>query len=205
LDAAALGPRFVPALTVAEQQRIKNEFQPKLQMFRLQNHKIAQESRVSLYEVPETAREMASTLVAGVAADERLTARLAEPLKKHFLASGRQSELENDVMTVRLVLSQENKATVSVAELTNRLNELPERNGELLVLQPRAVGSILRTLGFPTQRLGSTSRGITLLNSVKQRIHELASARGILTGYSHPDCDMCLRLDPQYWDLESIT
>jgi hypothetical protein len=203
--ALPLAPRFVPVLTVAEQQRIKDEFQPKLQMFRLQNHKVARESMVSLYEVPETAREMASTLVAGVAADERLTARLAEPLKKHFLASGRQSELQNEVITVLLAVSHENKATVSVAEVTSRLNQLLEHHGQLLVLQPRAVGSILRTLGFPTQRLGSSSRGMTLLNSVKQRIHELASARGILTGYSHPACDVCLRLDPQYLDVESIT
>ena len=84
------------------------------------------------------------------------------------------------VIEALLALSgDEKRASVGVAEITTGVNRILENNGELLVLAPRAVGSVLRTLGFSTQRLGATGRGITLLNSVKQRLHDLAIRHGI--------------------------
>jgi len=67
-----------------------------------------------------------------------------------------------------------------------------------LTLKPRAIGSILRSLGFTAQRLSAAGRGTTLLNSVRQRIHDLAWSYDLLERDLRPgDCEQCRRLDPE--------
>ena len=59
-------------------------------------------------------------------------------------------------------------------------------------MNPRAVGNILRALGFSTQRLSATRRGILLLNSIRQRIHQLASKHELLkAGFRSTECVQC--------------
>lgn len=72
---------------------------------------------------------------------------------------------------------QPKKESVGVSELTTAVNRILERRGELLEMRLRAVGGILRLLGFSTERLGAYGRGLTLLNSVRRRIHELADKK----------------------------
>jgi hypothetical protein len=170
-------PGALPVLTLAEWQRIAAEFQPKLEMFRLKNFVLARDSATDFPDIPAAARELAGCLGACVADDKVLQGELGDLLKKQFLSVQSQSEREVHVAVIQALLAlskDEKRASAGVAEITFRVNRILENNGELLVLAPRAVGSVLRTLGFSTQRLGAAGRGITLLNSVKQRIHDLA-------------------------------
>jgi len=59
-------------------------------------------------------------------------------------------------------------------------------------MNPRAVGNILRALGFSTQRLSATRRGIFLLNSVRRQIHQLAARHELLKAqFRSSDCAQC--------------
>lgn len=176
-------PGALPVLTLAERHRLATEFQPKLEMFRLKNFVLARDSAIDLPDIPPAARELARCLGACVADDKELQGQLADLLKKQFLSVQNQSEREVHLAVIEALLAlakDEERASVGVAEITVRVNQILENNGELLVLSPRAVGSVLRTLGFSTQRLGAAGRGITLLNSVKQRVYELAIRHEIL-------------------------
>ncbi len=45
---------------------------------------------------------------------------------------------------------------------------------EIIQLEPRAVGDVLRALGLFTRRLGSAGRGLMLFNDARRKIHDLA-------------------------------
>lgn len=92
-----------------------------------------------------------------------------------------EKELHSAVIEALLALShQAGKESGGVAEITTAVNAILERRGESLEMNPRAVGSLLRVLGLPTRRLGASGRSITLLNSVRRRIHELAEEYKII-------------------------
>lgn len=105
----------------------------------------------------------------------------------------RRNELHSVVIEALLYCShQPKKESFGVAELTSTVNKTVERRGESLEMNPRAVGNILRALGFSTQRLSATRRGIALLNSIRRRIHQLASKHELLkTDYRSTGCVQC--------------
>jgi len=189
----------LPPLNLVEQQRIVEEFQPKLQMCRLQNYTAVRDSVSKAPNVPFAAQETASALVACVAADEGLRAQLTELLKNHFLAPRTFSAPHRALLSGLLAVSHAKKSTVCVGEITTHMNRTLDSWGETLVLQARAVGNILRSFDFSTQRLGSTSRGIMLLSATKERIHSLARNYGILENPSENDCAFC-----QKWSTELL-
>jgi len=120
---------------------------------------------------------MIRCLGASVANDVALQAQLGALLTEHYHPIHSQSEKELHSAVVEGLLAhlhQTVKESAGVAEITTAVNGILERRGELLEMKPRAVGSILRVLGLSTKRLGASGRGITLLNSVRRRIHELA-------------------------------
>jgi hypothetical protein len=84
-----------------------------------------------------------------------------------------------------------------VAEITAAANRILESRGELVELKPRAMGDLLRNLGFPTKRLGAERRGFTLLNSVRKRIHDLALSHKLLDIPNQSvSCSLCKDMFP---------
>ncbi len=68
---------------------------------------------------------------------------------------------------------------VSVADLTRLVNEIREKEGVSLRLQPRRVGSVLTSLGFLSRRRTNKGWTVWLNKSDQRRIHELARTYGI--------------------------
>jgi len=172
----------LPLFDFRAQEQIVGEFQPKLEMFRLTKYALVRDSGFDLRETTNATREMVRCLGASVADDVALQAQLAALLSEqyHPIHTQAEKELHSAVIEALLALShQANKESAGVAEITTAVNEILERRGELLEMKPRAVGSILGVLGLSTKRLGASGRGVTLLNSVRRRIHELAEKHKI--------------------------
>ena len=186
----------LPVLDARAQEQIMEEFQSKLEMFRVKNYALV---RTSVFDVPEISsgtRDLARCLGGAVAGEADLQKQLGALLKEQDIQPVRTdsaNELNSVVIEALLSCShQSQKERVGVAELTTTVNKVLERRGELLVMNPRAVGNILRALGFSTQRLTAIRRGIVLLNSVRQRIHRLASKHELLgAGSRSIDCAQC--------------
>ena len=177
-------------LDSAAEQRIADEFQPQLQFYRLWNYTAVRDAVISVPNIPVAARETASALLACIVDDHELRAQLHDLLDKHFAPRGKWSTPNLELLDVLLTVSHGKQSTVSVGEMTKKLNNALESQGETLVLQPRAVGHLLKTFGFETQRLGSQSRGITLSKFNKERIHAL-HYHGVFGNHTHPDCELC--------------
>jgi hypothetical protein len=191
----------LPVLDASTQQQLVEEFQPKFEMFRLLNYNLVRASVFDLPEINSQARDVARCLGAVVAGEPDLHAQLADLLKDpdHHVYTESANELHSVVIEALFFCShQANKESIGVAELTSTVNKILERRGESLEMNPRAVGNILRALGFSTQRLSATRRGIFLLNSIHQRIHQLASKHKLLkAGFRSTECVQCDQLAPK--------
>src|SRR6266404_4059790 len=189
----------LPVLDAHAQEQIVEEFQPKLEMFRLKNYSVVRESIFDVPEISSGARDLARCLGGAVASDTELQEQL-RPLLKEQDAQPVYGDSAKELhwVVIEALLScahQSQKKHIGVAELTATTNRILEGRGELLVMNPRAVGNILRALGFSTQRLTAIQRGIILLNSVRLRIHQLASKYNLLeSGSRSNDCAQCQQL-----------
>jgi len=183
-------------LDARAQEEIVEEFQPKLEMFRVRNYSLV---RASVFDVPEISsgmRDLARCLGGAVASDAELQEQLRVLLREQDVQPGRADsakELHSVVIEALLSCShQPQKQRIGVAELTTTVNKILERRNEMFAMNPRAVGNILRALGFSTQRLTAIQRGIILLNSVRLRIHRLALKHKLLWAHSQSiDCAQC--------------
>jgi hypothetical protein len=192
-----------PYLDSREQQRIIEDFQPKLEMFRLKNFVLALSACPNVSDVSPAARELALCLKACVAGDVSQSSQLTHLLKLHRPHVHTQTEIDLHSIVIKALLWSshlEENDRITVAEVTAAANRILERCGELLELKPRTVGNILRTLGFSTQRLGAPGRGIMLMTVVRRRIHKLAKDYRILVddecSEECPQCQEVLRNGP---------
>src|ERR1700740_3023190 len=97
--------------------------------------------------------------------DPELERELLKMIKPHdaHARTDRCGEPEGVVMTALLATVHVRGAgttLLTVKDLTSVVEFKLARAGESYHLKPRKVGEILRSLGFPTQRLGSLGRGL---------------------------------------------
>ena len=72
------------------------------------------------------------------------------------------------------------------------VNSSLKQVGEEADLKPRAVGAILKSLGFATEKLDSFGRGIQLTHQVKRRIHQLQRSYDLKAAdAASRDCALC--------------
>jgi|ERR1700687_4934959 len=64
-------------------------------------------------------------------------------------------------------------STVLVGQVATWINACRRNIGEEADLKPRAVGAILKSLGFTTDKVDSFGRGLRLTVEVKRKIHQL--------------------------------
>jgi hypothetical protein len=67
---------------------------------------------------------------------------------------------------------------LTAGTLACKVDGILTANCETYSLSPRAVGDLLRSLGFVTQKLGSQGRGLSLTQAVVRQIHEVARDLG---------------------------
>jgi hypothetical protein len=189
LNAGFMEVRVPPArgiLAILDQQarqRIAEEFQPKLLMYRLVNYHQVRASKFDVPEFPSPMRDLARSLAAAVPNETKLQSSIASLLQ----AQSDQdlikptSELDSVVIEAMLMLCHEkDRKSFHVAEVSEKVNEILEARGESLNLNPWAVGRKLRKLDITTQRLDANGRGALLLNDLRHHVHSLAAKRRLL-------------------------
>ena len=70
-------------------------------------------------------------------------------------------------------------ATLSMHELTQRVNSILAGRGESLQVSPEVVGWKLKALDFRTEFITGGRKGLTLLEETRKKIHALAAAFGV--------------------------
>jgi len=183
------------------QKEILEEFQPKLLMYRLINLAKVRDSRFDPTDMHVPWRDVAGCLGASVAGDAGLQSKVTDLIKKQEEASQQELEKFFSVIVLEALLRlchQTEDSSLTVGAIAREANRLMEERGELISLQPRSVGSILRALRIPTESLGAQGRGIILLKELRQRIHFIAKDHRINLGATKPGaCQICFEVDPE--------
>lgn len=187
--------RPLPIFDQRTQQRIVDEFQPKLLMYRLANyHQVA----ASPFDVPDSpVRDLARSLAASVPDEPALQSAILPLLQAQpdQVLVKPTSDLDSIVIEAMLVLCHEKeRQSFHVAEVADNVNKILEARGEPLDMNAWAVGRKLRKLDITTRKLDAAGRGALLMNELRQHVHSLAWDRKMLVSHGDPQhCAECKR------------
>jgi hypothetical protein len=195
------GESSMPYLDYRAQKEILEEFQPKLLMYRLMNLALVRDLHFDRPGIDTSWRDVMDCLAASAASDAQLQASVTELIGKQEAAyrADSGSFFRKIVLEVLLTLCHRaTENTLTVGEITRAANKLLEAKGEVLSLEARAVGDMLRALQIPTERLGAQGRGIVLLMNIRKRLHAIAMDHRINLRDTMPrNCQICLEIDPE--------
>ena len=197
--------KVLPVLDTAALQQIADRFQPQSMNYRLQHHSQAvTRNRPQVAEFTPRMRDLALTLAAPILGNPRLEAQLFRDLAAQDKEAkvARHGEPEWIVATAALLDCHRTGGTLTVGSLAFTVSDVLLRNGETYQLLPRAVGSILRSLGLNPEKLGNQGRGFRLTKQFIQQVHKLAFELGIKradilpyatvdAGYAGYSCSFC--------------
>jgi len=194
-------------------EQVAREFQPKLLMFRLQNYASVRKSQVSferLRDLTPRIRDLAQGMAAPLLGEATLEDKLFEILQEYDREARIERSLEPEWLVVEALFDlchkdmgfSRNNSDILVGGLSSHINESLAFRGEGVRVTARSVGSVLKSLGIRTRRLGNLGRGLTFTSVLKRKIHELArrfgfdrtdfaSLAGLETGYGGPPCASC--------------
>lgn len=192
--------REVPALTEEAGERIADEFQAKLLMYRAQNYFKARPLNFERSGLIAPTQCLAGSLAACIIDDPKLQADLVPLLhqqEEEFQAE-RSLGLETLILEVLLNCCHEDgRSTVRAAEVAEMANQVLAQRGETLQISPETVGRRLKSLGLRTEPIGTRGNGLWLLSTTRRTIHNLAGEYGV-GPCSHCSPSLNRKLEPDH-------
>ena len=178
LSSRALHISMVPtrsnlqALDEETVERIANDFQPRLLMFRVQHYQEFRPEPLDLSGWSPRMRDLLRALLLPLTdVDDALV-----PLLYAMADQERHAVIEKAHEPEALVITalfgychDKESSTVLVGQIASQVNVCRKRIGEEADLKPRAVGSILESLGLTTDSLNSFGRGLRFTVAVKRK------------------------------------
>ena len=189
------GSQDLPVLHPDVLAGIEDRLQPKLLAFRLDNYRRANPVTLASSCLSPRMLDIARALALPMLGDSDLERELLEIIRPHDAQAkvDRHGEPEWAVMTAllgKIHIRGAGSAVLTVKQLTSAVEFTLARAGETYHLEPRKVGDILRSLGFPTQRLGCLGRGLRISKTLVRSIHITAKNLGICRADTHNPEDM---------------
>jgi len=190
--------RSLPALDKRALQELSTEFLPKLLGFRLRHCGPAHGPRST--EAVDIAP--GSQLSSALRVCFRDEPELGDRQVAYLVETGQNGDdSRRDAPHVFLLevgwarCHELGRETLYVGEITSDLNAALLRIGQLK-LSERMVGSLLRSIGLRTHRLGRNGRGLTLDPPTRRRVHHFARVRNVRSAKQpFPGCAECAQLE----------
>jgi hypothetical protein len=196
--------RDLPALDPDALAGIADRLQSSLLAFRLENYERVKPAALASSRLSPRMMDIARALALPLLGDPNLERELIEIVKPHDAHAkvDRHGEPEWVVFTALYARIHRATNTLTVKELTGEVERVLADGGESYPLVPRKVGDILRSLGYPTQKLGNQGRGLRISKELIRSIHttaknlgvcraDILSPEGIDSGYGGPPCSLC--------------
>jgi hypothetical protein len=197
--------RTLPHLDTDALQQVADRFQPQLLNYRLKHYsQVVTGDRPQVAEFGPRMRDLALALAAPVLGNPQLEAQLFQDLAAQDKEAkvARHGEPEWAVMTALFFDCHYTGGTLTVGSLACTVSDVLAGNGETYQLSPRAVGSVLRSLGLNPEKLGNQGRGFRLTKQFVHQVHKLAFELGIKrtdilpyatvdAGYAGYPCSFC--------------
>jgi hypothetical protein len=189
------GRRPLPVLDRRTQLELARTFQPKLLRYRLFHHEAARTAESSEAASAGSAGQLISGLHACFIDEPEIRDQQVSLLLETQRHEEALCPTDPRVLLVEVLIAvchEPGRTELHVAEATVDMNAAIFSRGGTLKMSPRLVGSLLKSVGLSTHRLGRTGRGITLDPATRQAIHRLAGLYHIPTeGCTLPDCAEC--------------
>jgi hypothetical protein len=172
-------PAFDPQLIADEIDAL----QAQLLDFRLRNFHLVRGPQLrAASELNPRTLQIARSLAAPFLSDEFLEGELISSLRQQDQEADavRQEQPEWVVVEALFRLAHERRAgELFVQQIASRADDILAERDDDRRFKPRRVGSILRSLGIHTERLGSWGRGICISPHHQRQVHGLAQNLGI--------------------------
>ena len=168
--------RPLPTLDAKRQRAIAEEFQPKLLQYRLARCGTARTAKSDKVPSGISTSELVSELRAYFSDAPQLIERLSGLIEaEQNWDDARRGDPRMALLEVLLArCHEEGRPVLHVAEIAANVNAALFAASEPLTLSARLVGSLLKSVGLPTHRLGQSGRGIKLDLATRRAIHRLA-------------------------------
>jgi hypothetical protein len=201
MPTSARFPKILPPTL----QEISRNLQAKLLSYRLRNFVKVQHSTFDAPQLAFPTREIARALGDCIVDDHELQSSIISLVEDQDEDTRVRCATTFEAVVIEAGLffchEQKNRESAYVGEFTTVSNSILEGRGEQIVLEPRAVGDVLRSLGLFTCRLGRAGRGIPLVSEIRRKIHELAWRFGVLSIEDGVDrCGFCTEARAQFGD-----
>ena len=187
----------VGVLGGAEAARIAEEFQAKLEMYRLANFNKVASPKIDVSGLTAPMQDLAITLASPIIDDAALQAELLSLLtpRDEDIRLDRTVELAAVVIEVLLGACHDPKvvlgAGMTVTEFTRGTNTILDGRGGNGNVAPESVGWILRRLQIPRTTVQGGLHGVVLDHRTREQIHELAESHGVLTRLATSGLQQC--------------
>ena len=186
-------PHSIPMLHPATEQKIADEIQPMLLMYRLNHIFSIAESRVDFPAFAPPVREVACCLAQCLPGMPDVQAEMTSLIEER----NREVQLEFETNPISIVIvamlsfCHQKTKFMRVAQVAAAVNAIFEQDGETLELSAKATGDKLKLIGLRTKRLDAQSRGLFLTEATRQLIHKAAWYYGITRSRDPQGCKDC--------------
>jgi hypothetical protein len=178
-------PNESKALNYAEMRSLADKFQPRLLMLRLTQYVAVRDFQMNSCAsegFTPRARQLARVLAAPLEEDRSAQAALIALLREqdHETKIERSNEPEWLVGEILFAICHKYlpipswSSEILVGEIAAKVNHRLDSQGERSRLKDRRVGGFLKSLGFKTERLGSSGRGLRMTLQVHRQVHDVA-------------------------------
>jgi len=164
-------------------EQIANDFQPRLLMFCLRHYRDFRPLRMELSPLSPRMQDLLGALLLPLQGVKRVLTLLEGSLEQQILRAEVERTNEPEALVIIALFNychDQQCSTVLVGQIASIVNVHRRRVGEEADLKARGVGSILKSLGFVTDKIQSFGRGLLLTAPVKRRIHELLESYSLV-------------------------
>ena len=193
--------RKLPVLDWETSEKVADEFQSKLLMYRLTNFRKVSAPPTDLSELASPTQDLARTLMACIVGDTELQSGVVSLLHEQDkeIEANRVAAVPSVVLEALLFACHDgDRPTVQVFELAEITNTILAKRNCALVVSPETVGWQLKSLGFRTEPISSLGKGLRLMDDIRARIHKLAHDYGVWSVRGGPMrlCSHCSAFGP---------
>jgi hypothetical protein len=187
--------KSLPALDEETVQRIASDFQARFLMFRLQHYREYRPKPIDLSPLSPRMQDLVGALLVPLRDVKDAMAPIWDALEEQFLQAEVERANEPEALVVTALFGychDEDSSTVLVGEIATWVNACRRNLGEEAALKPRAVGAILKSLGFTTGKVDSFGRGLRLTAEVQRKIHQLMQSYNLKSDPTDPRISGCV-------------
>ena len=169
----------LPLLSAEAEERIANEFQPKLLCYFLENHEKILHAAADVSDIHVSLQDTARMLLACIPDDPDFQRATTKALQLQHTRMQAAKWTDIDVVAVEallFLLHEPQQPALYVGDIARIMMSIMNRRGENVQLEPKRVGTALRALGFHIEPRDQRGYRLRVTQALRLHAHQLAVA-----------------------------